>query len=569
MIVLKIFDLMGGFCLKKSLKVVASTVVATSALVAPFASPMVSFAQSNDASTNTPIKHTIVIYQENRSFDNYFGTYPTAPGFHALPGTPTVNNIPPGSMNLDANGNPHSPQNLDNTLKTKDVDHGYNDMIKGYDNGKMDMVYQVNEAKAAGTGDIAMGYYDYKAIPALWQYAQHFTLADNFFSAVWGPSTPNALYLIAAQSGTKDKPITGDPAPKDGFGPDQAWGPLTYNLTYKNIGDELSAKGISWAWYQSGYAAKDSTYSSHHNPFQYFQNYEDGKYNNNLKDYNNLATDIANGKLPAVSFVKAGYDSDEHPSNSDPSGESFTVKTINAIMKSPYWKDTAIIVTYDESGGYWDHVAPPQVTPGPDGLQGDGTRMPALVVSPYAKQNYVSHVQYDTTSILKFIETNYGVSALNNRDANANNLLDAFDFNHPDFTPYIFNDGTSAIPSKYGQSVKVMINNAQMATGTVGEAPFINKGNHTMVPVADFARNINAAVHYDSKSDTVILVHGKDVVQFQEGKDHASVNGLDMKLDSKVWQSPTEHMYIPLSSISKLFGFDVSYNNGVVTIITK
>jgi phospholipase C len=543
--------------MKIGIRNLALSVSALSLLTAPLMGNMPTFAAehsstvkySTSAKTASPIKHVVVIFQENRSYDNYFGTYPKAPGFKALPGTPKSNGIPAGSVNYDVNGQPHYPTLL-NDLKTQDVDHNYQDMITGYDNGKMDKVYQVNEAKAPGKGTIAMGYYDYHAIPALWQYAQHYTLADNYYAPVWGPSTPTALYLIAAQSGTKDQPITGDPAPKNGFGPDQAWGPLSYNLKYTNIGDKLTTAKRSWAWYQSGYAAKDDTYSSHHNPFQYFQNYEDGKYNNNLKDYNNLSTDISNGKLPEVSYVKAGYDSDEHPNNSDPSGEAFTVKTINDIMNSKYWKDTAIIVTYDESGGYWDHVAPKQLPAGPDGLQGDGTRIPALVISPYAKQNYVSHVQYDHSSVLKFIEWNFGVTSLNNRDQNANNMLDAFDFKKPDFTPYMFNDGSLKPKSYWGKPVKVKVNNAMMGVGNLNEAPFINKKGNVMVPLADFNRSINRHAIQDKNEKGQ---HGKFKAEEKDG----------------VWISPTKQKYVPLKSIVKELGWSMTTNGDTVTVTSK
>lgn len=519
-----------------------------------------------ESDTSSPIKHVVVIYQENRSFDNYFGTYPYAPGFHPLPNTPTVNGIPAGSYNLNENGNQVAPYLFpSDQMKTLDVNHGYADMIKSYDNGLMDKFYMESELHKKGSGIVAMGYYDYHAIPAYWQYAQHFALADNWFQPVFGPSTPGALYLVAAQSGTKDKPITGDPTPKNNFGGDKYPG-LDYNLTYKNIGDSLTETGRSWGWYQGGYAAKDDSYSSHHNPFQYFQNFEDGKYNDNLKDYNDFAKDVANRNLPQVSFVKADYPQDEHPGYSTPQGEDFAVNTINAIMNSPYWKDTAIVITYDESGGYWDHAAPPQVTPGPDGLQGEGPRIPALVISPYAKQNYVSHVQYDTTSILKFIEWNYHLAALNNRDENANNMLDMFDFQHPNFTPYIYQANGTTPVSKFGTAVPVRLNNSLMATGLVNEGPFINNSYHTMIPVADFARNINATLNYDSTTDTITMIYNQRVLQFQPNSDQIKVNGKPVQLADRVWISPSYHIYIPLRSVAELFGFQVDMNNGVVTI---
>ncbi|BCJ85565.1 phospholipase C [Effusibacillus dendaii] len=530
--------------------------------------------------TSSPIKHTVVIFQENRSFDNYFGTYPTAPGFHALPGTPKdVKNIPAGAFNPDENGNPVYPYLFPlDQLQTKDVDHGFDHMMEMVDGGKMDKFYLVNNRR--GAGKIAMGYYDYHAIPAYWQYAQHFALADNFFQPVYGPSTPGALYLVAAQSGTKDQPIKGDPTPKnEPYGGDNPKSALSYNLTYKNIGDTLSEHNKTWAWYQGGYTANDNTYSPHHNPFQYFQNYEDGKYKNNLKDTNDFVKDIANGKLPDVSFLKAGYPEDEHPGYSTPEGEDFTVKMINAIMNSPYWKDTAIIVTYDESGGYWDHVAPPQVTPGPDGLQGNGPRIPALVISPYAKENYVSHVPYDTTSILKFIEWNYHLPTLNNRDASANNILDMFDFNHPNFAAYMYNDGSLTPAKTYGTPVKVQLNNALLGVSTPGEAPFIDTKGNVMVPLVDFVRSINGRIlgnnnendQNNDKNQNNNQNENDRNAQNDGAKDEISFkfNGKPVHLKTQTWVSPTKQTYVPLKSLVDALGWSMQTENGVVTVTSK
>ncbi len=548
----------GGITLKKTGKLFAAALLAVSVAASSNA-----FAASSAADAKSPIKHTVVIYQENRSFDNYFGTYPSAPGFHALPGTPAVNGIPAGSYNLDENGNKVSPYLFGSSeLRTEDVNHHYADMISAYDNGLMDKFYQASENHKKGTGKIAMGYYDYHALPAYWQYAQHFALADNWFQPVFGPSTPGALYLVAAQSGNKEKPITGDPVPAygplggDDWGANNRW----EGLHYKNIGDELSANNVSWSWYQDGYNdgnSADKTYSPHHNPFQYFDNYQKGVYQNNIKDYSQLAKAVDSHSLPSVVFVKAGYGDDEHPgtgNQSTPAAEDFSVKTINKIMNSSYWKDTAIIITYDESGGYWDHVAAPQVTPSPDGMQGNGPRIPALVISPYAKRNYVSHIQYDTTSILKFIEWNYGVSALNNRDANASNLLDFFDFNHPDFTPYLYTDGGDS-------SVKVKINNAEL-TNSIAQ-PFVGKNQEVMIPLVDFARDINANISYDSKTAQINLVYNGSLIQISLHNGKMSINGEQTKMPAKLW-TKNGHAYISAESLGNMGMFTVSSKDGVV-----
>ncbi|WP_274652596.1 alkaline phosphatase family protein [Paenibacillus humicola] len=553
--------------MRKSLASASAAAVLAASLLAPLSSAQ---AVQAPAGLKSPIKHLVVIYQENRSFDNYFGTYPKAPGFIALPGTPSANVIPDGAYNLDENGSKVAPFLFSNQeLQTLDVDHSFDDMQKAVDSGKMDGFYMSSENHTKGSGRIAMGYYDYNSIPAYWQYAQHFSLADNWFQPVFGPSTPGALYLVAAQSGNAGNPIKGDPVPA--FGPlggdgGKRWEPLTY----KNIGDELSAKDVSWAWYQGGYAAADASYSSHHNPFQYFANFDKGAYTKNVKDYHDLQQDIDAHKLPAVTFVKGAYGDDEHPglgNQSTPTAEDFTVQTINAIMNSDDWKDTAIVVTYDESGGYWDHAAPPQIKPGPDGLAGAGPRIPALVISPYAKRNYISHTQYDTTSILKFIEWNWGVSALNNRDASVNNITDMFDFNHPDFLPYLY-QLQSIRSNANGTAAPVMFNNAPLAQTIDGEYAFYDKDQDIMIPITDIARSLNADVSFDAGTRTVTLSYAGHKVSLKLKSDQASADDKAFALEKAVWLSGSGHGYISLGALHHLPGLTVNKNEQGTPVIT-
>ncbi len=602
--------------MRKGIRNFALSLSALSLLAAPFAgkanakeTTTSAVKQSSaEVKTASPIKHTVVIFQENRTFDNYFGTYPYASGFKPLNGTPqNVRNFKyvAGNVTRDVNGNVYNPDANGNpiypwhdagsaAIQETDVNHGYSAMISMVDGGKMDKFYQVNHASGSATdtkdkGLLSMSYFDYNDIPAYWQYAQHYALADNYFQPVSGPSTPGALYLVAAQSGNGNQPasntnpnsqITGDPSPKNGpFGGDSSTNTLKYNLTYKNIGDELSDTHQSWTWYAGGWdAAKaDPTsadakkYSPHHNPFQYFQNYEDGKYGSNLKDYNNFAQDIQNGTLPEVSFVKGGYGDDEHPgtgNQSTPSAEDFTVKTINQIMKSPYWKDTAIIVTYDEGGGFFDHVAPPTVASNADGLQGDGPRVPALVISPYAKENYVSHVQYDHASILKFLEWNYHLPALNSKDASANNLLDMFDFNHPNFLPYMFNHGDLTSQSSNGTLVNVQLNNALLGVSHVGEAPFIDSKGNVMVPLDDFARSINGTVT-QTKENRLLLQTPEKQIEWKVQGNTAFVDEKPVHLKTPAWKSPTGFTYIPLQSAVDILGWSMNTQGNTIIVYSK
>lgn len=197
------------------------------------------------------------------------------------------------------------------------------------------------------------------------------------------------------------------------------------------IGDELSAKGVSWAWYSGGWnnavaSNPDPLFQYHHQAFNFFKNYASGQARtDHLKDETDFMAAVQSGNVPAVSFIKPLGPDNEHPGYANiTQGEQHAVDLINAVKASPIWNDTVIIVTYDEHGGSWDHVAPP--TPATDGARADkwgpGIRVPTLVISPFAKQGFVDHTQYDTTSILKLIEKRFGVAALGSRDAAVNDL---------------------------------------------------------------------------------------------------------------------------------------------------
>jgi phospholipase C len=206
---------------------------------------------------------------------------------------------------------------------------------------------------------------------------------------------------------------------------------LMPNQSHVTLGDRLSAKGISWAWYSGGWADAIAghphpVFQYHHQPYAYFANYADGTAakKEHLLDEQAFIDAVETGTLRAVSFVKPLGPLNEHPGYADVmSGQKHIMRLVDAIMASPQWKSTVIIITYDENGGRWDHVAPPVVD-----RWGPGTRIPAVIVSPYAKRGYVDHTQYDTTSILRFIEKRWGLEPLGPRDAAVNDLGNAFDF---------------------------------------------------------------------------------------------------------------------------------------------
>ena len=207
---------------------------------------------------------------------------------------------------------------------------------------------------------------------------------------------------------------------------------LVPNQTLPTIGDRLSAAGLSWAWYSGGWTQAlagnpDPLFQFHHQPFAYFANYADGTTAKaqHLLDETAFMTAAAAGTLPAVSFVKPIGANNEHPGYADIiDGENHVETLINAVRNGPNWKDAVIIITYDENGGQWDHVAPPKI----DAKWGPGTRVPTLIISPFAKKGFIDKTSYETVSILSFIETRWKLQALNTRDGLAAPLNNAFDF---------------------------------------------------------------------------------------------------------------------------------------------
>ena len=320
------------------------------------------------------------------------------------------------------------------------------------DGGKMDKFASVSD-----NGGLTLGYYDAAGMPE-GMLAKQFTIADNFFHAAFGSSLLNHFWLVSgatpqwpdAPAGmratldangalVKDGAITPDGYvvntvyPLDGPHPATITNTaqLVPPFTMPTIGDRLSAKNVSWAWYSGGWdnalaGHPDPSFQFNHQPFAYFANYANGTPGQaaHLKDEKDFLDALKTGQLPAVSFVKPLGADNEHPGYANLlQGQAHVADLISALQNSPYWKDSAVIVTYDENGGFWDHVAPPA-----GDRWGPGTRVPAIVISPFAKKGFVDHTQYDTTSILKLIETRWGIAPLGTRDAAANGLSNAFDF---------------------------------------------------------------------------------------------------------------------------------------------
>ena len=505
------------------------------------------------AQTATPIRHLVVIFQENVSFDHYFATYPRAsnppgePRFVPARGTPAVNNLLGGELltnnpNLNpANGaGASNPFRLDRTqAATADQNHAYTPEQEAYDDGKADLFpLHTGKGSSGGVGAFAttgqvMGYYDGNTVTALWNYAQHFAMSDDAYTDTYGPSTPGALEVVSGQTdgvqlvtSSKSSYYIADGAGGYSLISDVDPG---YDLCSsstdqvmmlgKNIGDLLNAAGISWGGFMGGFnltatnpngtsGCKRSTFSGvvnetvsdyipHHNWFQYFKStanptharpasigtightYDaDGRVDAANHEYGlrDFFAAVQAGNFPAVSFLKAKAYQDGHAGYSDPLDEqAFVTRVVNFLESRPEWRDTAVIVTWDDSDGWYDHAyANPTSAsfdptadqlngPGvcgkgtsPEGLSGapvngrcgPGTRLPFLVISPYAKVNYVSHTRLSQASVARFIEDNWlhgerlGGGSF---DATTGSLTDLFDFSRGPRNPTLFlssDDGT-------------------------------------------------------------------------------------------------------------------------------
>ena len=438
-----------------SLFLVAALVAASIILPLAYAQQIRSI---NNPATN-PINHIVVIMQENRSFDNYFGTYPGA------------NGIPKGTCV------PLSPDNpsvgcvkpfLSTDVISGDLPHGYQSSVVGYDNGKMDG-FMVGENENPKT----MTYYDNKTIPYYWDLAKNYVLADNFYSSVLSYSLPNHWYALAGQApatsmfyfmhrppnndilNQQENASTiagGNPNATANFG-------VNPNPTSTNLRDEVArvyleesnltktvadlfmndTHNITWKYYDhliraGNYKAAVSSGRAFEfwNPFSAKGSTYTPAYAPHFVNRAQIFTDLKSGDFPQVSWVTPSFPISEHPPANITSGMNWVKDVINAIMSSPYWNSTAIILTWDDYGGFYDHVPPPQID-----KFGLGFRMPTLIISPYAKPGYIDHTQYQFESMLKFIEWRFSLPPLTERDLHANNLLNAFDFSQKPLPPHV------------------------------------------------------------------------------------------------------------------------------------
>jgi phospholipase C len=511
-------------------------VVAAAALTLLPVTP--AFADHNDSSTSTRIRHLVVIFQENVSFDHYFATYPHAanpagePAFHAAPNTPSVNNLLPSGLNTNnpnlnaANGaGASNPFRLDRSqAATNDQDHNYLDEQKAFHAGLMDLFpSSVGTAgpppsappSVVNTTGLVMGWFDGNTVTAMWNYAQHFAMSDNSWGTTFGPSTPGALNLISGETngavnvsaaaatfavvgdGNGGQTVINDGDPLG----DVCSSPAVLTMAGKNVGNLLNDAAVSWGFFEGGFDltitnsngstgcqrsttsavtnVKKVDYIPHHQPFQYYASTANLAHTrpgsvaeighngpaNHQYDIHDFFDAVKAGNFPAVSYLKAAGFQDGHAGYSSPLDEqTFVVNTINFLESRPEWESTAVVIAWDDSDGWYDHQMGPilntSATPadallGP-GSCGDGTlalpgvnpatthaqgrcgfgpRLPLLVISPFARKNFVDHSVTDQTSVLRFIEDNWlqgqriGKGSF---DALANSITQMFDFSQND-----------------------------------------------------------------------------------------------------------------------------------------
>lgn len=527
----------------------------------PSPSPTPTPTSSEDAAiTATPIKHLVVIFDENRSFDHYFGTYPKAanvagePMFTAADGTPTdIDNYNKTPSLLTANPNTTNADNLKTGIAAADMNpfridpaqydtagqnHAYTAEQLATDNGKMDaFVANTGKGTAGGSGAFGtaaqvMGFFDGNTVTALWNLAQHFAMSDHAFTDSFGPSTPGALNVVAGTTagasalasgsiadGQGGFTVTGDPDP-EGDVCSSTKANSTLHMLGKNIGDLLNAANITWGGFMGGFdlTAKNANgttgcarstvspntqrtvtdYIPHHAWFQYFASTANLQHTrpsstamightepaldssatpvHHQYDLNDFYAALKSGNFPSVSYIKASAYQDAHPGNSNALDEQAGIATLlNFLQQQPDWKNTVVIITYDDSDGWYDHQAPdilngsadatadqvsgPGKCEGPhsepavgidgktvNGRCGPGSRIPFLVISPYAKVNYVSHTPITQASVIRFIEDNWLKGERiggGSDDATTGSIMDMFDFNAaPHLTPIYFDPKT-------------------------------------------------------------------------------------------------------------------------------
>ncbi len=368
------------------------------------------------AATSRTINHVVIIVQENRSFDNIF---------HGFPGADTASS----GLSHDGTRLTLRPQPF---AVTWDIDHTMASFVAAYNGGKMDGFDL--EVGGANPHDSEYSYIPKAEVQPYWDLASRYVLADRMFPSQIDESYTAHQFLIAGQAGgTVDAPNAapwGCDAPAGTLihlmTPTRTWGAGVFPcFTYKTLADELDARGLDWTYYAPNLLSPGGL------AWSAFDSIKSVRYGSEwskrvLSPETRIIKDVAGGKLGAVTWVIPDWVNSDHSGNGSASGPSWVASVVNAIGNSPFWNTTAIFIVWDDWGGWYDHVPPPQVD-----LYGLGMRVPLIVVSPYAKSGYVSHVQYEFGSILRFAESTFDLAPLAGSDTRANPLDDCFDFTQP------------------------------------------------------------------------------------------------------------------------------------------
>jgi phospholipase C len=357
----------------------------------------------------TPIRHFVTLMQENHTFDNYFGTYPGVDGIPA--GTCMPINPAKGRKPC------FKPFHIgENSIAPRDLDHSAATAQLQYDGGRMDGFIS-SLTRRNQDGRLAMGYRNGDDLPFYWNLADEYVLYERFFSSAFGGSYLNHVYWVSASPGNGL-----DRVPEEGLG------------DLPTIFDRLEKAGVSWKFYVQNYDPNltyrtVSQYPGNRAsqviwvPVLNFARYIDNpKIMRHVVPLREYFSDLDNGTLPAVSYIVPSGPS-EHPPSNLASGQAFVRGLINALMDSSSWKSSAFLLGYDDWGGWYDHVKPPHRD-----NYGYGFRVPAILVSPYARQGYVDRTKLDFTSILRFIEENWRLRPLTHLDSSANSIASGFDF---------------------------------------------------------------------------------------------------------------------------------------------
>jgi phospholipase C len=472
------------------------------------------------STTTTPIKHLVVLFQENVPFDRYFGTYPTArnppdePEFVAKPDTPTVNGL--SEALLTANPNAANPWRLDRTQPNVcGSNHGYTAEQRAEDHGLVDQFVEQTGSHDPGCDPtLGLGYFDGNTVTALWNYAQNFALNDNSFETTFGPSHIGVLNLVSGQThgaiatGPTDRIIDGTVIGNiEPTFDDCPASELSMEMTGMNIGDLLNAKHVTWGFFSDGfrptlrradgtavcgkaatnrYGLTDTVYDSGNEGFQYYRSTANPHHlpptslraighddqANHQYDLDDFWATAEAGNLPAVSFLKAGGYQQGGGDDSSPLDEqNLVVDLINGLERLPSWKDTAVIIMYDDSDGSYDHVMPPIMNTsqtsadaltgegqcgmrpprlaGYQGRCGYGPRLPFLVISPWSRVNFVDHTLTDQSSVIRFIEDNWQLGRIGDGsfDELAGPITGMFDF-HQRHARKLFLDRETGLPVK-------------------------------------------------------------------------------------------------------------------------